>query len=336
MVGHSRNALLALAVTLVTAACGGSPSGPTPPPPPPPAPTLSCPADIEAPARQGEPPAVTYATPTAQGGSAPVAVACTPASGSTFPLGSHTVTCTATDALARTASCTFRVTVSEVPVLGAVRFVAFGDSITEGTTSPDPTTLRLNPPESYPFKLQALLAARYIDQQVTVSNRGKAGEWVRDGERRLPDVLEEEAPQVLLLLHGANDLRNAGHIGDAEAAVPTIIGALEGMVKLANRRGIAVLLATFPPQNPEGSRGAGASGLSELNEEIRKLAADEGATLVDLFGGLGGTPVGSIGVDGLHPTESGYTKIAQIWFDAIKARYEQPGPTAPVLGPFSP
>ena len=43
---------------------------------------------------------------------------------------------------------------------------------------------------------------------------------------------------------------------------------------------------------------------------------------MDLYGGLGGTPTGSIGVDGLHPTDAGYTKIANIWFDAIKREYE--------------
>ena len=56
---------------------------------------------------------VTYATPAGtdeQGGNAPVA--CLPASGSTFPVGSTTVTCTATDAVGHTGTGTFAVTVS--------------------------------------------------------------------------------------------------------------------------------------------------------------------------------------------------------------------------------
>ena len=49
----------------------------------------------------------------------------------------------------------------------------------------------------------------------------------------------------------------------------------------------------------------------------------ERVVLVDLYNGLGGTPAGSIGVDGLHPTETGYTKIANIWFEAIQHEYER-------------
>ena len=41
-----------------------------------------------------------------------------------------------------------------------------------------------------------------------------------------------------------------------------------------------------------------------------------------------GTYVGYIGVDGLHPTPEGYTKIAEIWRDAIQAAYEQPAAPA--------
>ena len=90
------------------------------------------------------------------------------------------------------------------------------------------------------------------------------------------------------------------------------------MIKIAQARGVRVMLANFPPQNPNGSRGGGAEAVVELNNEIAALASDEGVVLVDLYGGLGGTPTGSIGVDGLHPTDAGYTKIANIWFEAIK------------------
>jgi lysophospholipase L1-like esterase len=279
---------------------------------------------VDASAHDGEAPVVNFDAPTAQGGEAPVALACTPASGSTFPVGTNTVNCTATDAAKRSASCSFSVVVSAVPTLAKLKFMAFGDSITEGQTSPDPVVLLLNPADSYPSKLQQLLSARYVDQNITVVNKGRSGEKVHeDGEKRLPEVLDDEKPDVLLLLDGANDLLRAGNAGDPEDAISPIVGSLEEMLQSAKRRKIAVMLATFPPQRRDGRRGAGAPAVPELNEEIRKLAADEGATLVDLYNGLGGTPDGSIGVDGLHPTSSGYTKIAQIWFDAIKHKYEE-------------
>jgi lysophospholipase L1-like esterase len=221
-------------------------------------------------------------------------------------------------------------------VLSSIRFVAFGDSITEGTTSPDPTTLLLSVTESYPYKLQALLSNRYIDQTIVVVNRGKGGELANpSGMARFPKVLDADKPQVVLLLEGANDLRGAASTGLFDAAIERIITALRSMVRAARTRGVRVMLALFPPQNPAGSRGEGADWVPKLNVAIADLAEDENAVLVDLYGGLGGTPVGSIGVDGLHPTDTGYTKIANIWFDAIRRTYEVAGasPTTATASP---
>ena len=145
--------------------------------------------------------------------------------------------------------------------------------------------LLLNLPDSYPMKLQPMLSGRYTDQSVEVINAGCAGEFVDDdsmhcpgGVQRLPGVLDRDRPQVLLLMHGANDL-----LQFEDAAIPGIVGALEQMIGEAQRRNIVVLLATLPPQNPAGSRGAGADELPALNREIVKMAADEGATFVDLL-----------------------------------------------------
>jgi hypothetical protein len=59
---------------------------------------------------------VTYVTPTATDNCPGVTVACVPASGSVFPLGTTTVTCTATDASGNTATCSFSVRVFNVCV----------------------------------------------------------------------------------------------------------------------------------------------------------------------------------------------------------------------------
>jgi lysophospholipase L1-like esterase len=302
-------------------ACGGSPTNPDPVPPP----TVTCPADIQASARLGQPPVIVFDTPVAAGGAAPVSTTCAPASNTAFPLGATRVTCTATDSRGKTGTCGFTVMVSAVPVLSSVRFLAFGDSITEGTTSPDPVTMVLSLTESYPYKLQNLLSGRYVDQTVVVVNRGKAGEPAYPtGMTRFPRELDANNPQVVLLLDGANDLLGAASTGTFNAAIARISTALEEMIQSARARNVQVMLATFPPQNPAGSRGGAAGAVPLMNQEIVRLAAKEGVPLVDLYGGLGGTPVGTIGVDGLHPTDTGYTKIASIWFTAIQRLYEQP------------
>jgi lysophospholipase L1-like esterase len=325
-----------LLVATVLPGCGDSPTEPDPI-----GPAITCPADVEALSHNGQPAVVAYATPVASGGAPPVSTTCAPASGSAFPVGTTRVTCTAVDNRQRSTACAFAVAVAAVPVVSYTRFVAFGDSVTEGTTSPDPTTLLLSLTESYPYKLQNQMTGRYLDQTITVLNRGRAGElaWP-DGVQRFMTVVDADRPEVVLLLDGFNDLLCAASTrppcgrNDPFAAVPVIAGALEDMIHMAQDRGIRVLLANFPPQDPNGSRGDGAAAVPAINAAIAKLAADERVVLVDLYNGLGGTPAGSIGVDGLHPTDSGYTKIANIWFETIQHEYERevgsaaPAPTA--------
>lgn len=319
-------------LALLVAGCGGSSNpGPGPGPVLPPPPTISCPANRQVNAAQGQPTVVEFDAPTTQNGQPPVTVTCAPASGTAFPLGATPVTCTATDAQSRAASCSFTVTVATVPALSVTRFLAFGDSLTEGTISPDTVTLAVSKPESYPAQLQDLLTARYTDQTITVVNEGCGGEFTvgrstfcAGGIERLPGVLDRERPEVLLLMHGANDLRRDSR------TISNIVGAMETMVGQAQNRGVTVIVASLPPQNPDGSRGDAADRLPEYARELQRMAADEGALFVDLFNVLG-TWQGLVGIDGLHPTPAGYQKIAAVWADEIRARFEgaQP-PPAPV------
>ncbi|MBS1791963.1 MAG: HYR domain-containing protein [Acidobacteria bacterium] len=77
-------------------------------------PTITCPANISIPAAAGQCSAVaTYTTPTPTDNCPGATASCMPASGSTFAVGTTTVTCTATDASNNTASCTFTVTVND-------------------------------------------------------------------------------------------------------------------------------------------------------------------------------------------------------------------------------
>lgn len=71
-------------------------------------PTITCPINMTVTATTSTGGVVTYPTPTATNGAT---VTCTPPSGSTFPLGVTTVTCTATNS-AGSASCSFTVTLT--------------------------------------------------------------------------------------------------------------------------------------------------------------------------------------------------------------------------------
>jgi len=209
------------------------------------------------------------------------------------------------------------------PTLGITRILAFGDSMTAGTTSPAfvPFTLTAGRPESYPFKLQTLAAARYTGQTIEVFNAGVPGETTVDGNARFGGVLSESKPQAVLLMEGANDLNHPTLSLD----ITSVTGRMEDMVRLATGRGMQVFLATIPPQRV-GGRNAAAPGLvDKYNGQLKVMAGKKGAIVVDVNALL---PLSLIGQDGLHPTESGYQKLAEIWLDALKAKYETaPAPT---------
>lgn len=319
------------AVVCLTAACGGdTPTAPTGPQIQPF--LIQCPADVVGQSANGAPVSLQVPAPTTSGGVLPVTVSCSPA-GTPFPVGSTRVSCSASDARSAAASCTFNVNVAPPP-LSRTTFLAFGDSMTEGEiTVPAGTSagaigadgfpnfrLIIVPSESYPTKLLALLRARYFTQgqQFIVTNAGKSGEWSIDGAKRLPGVLAATRPQVVLLLAGANDLE----------AQPNSLGlnnatfGLQTMVRTARATGAAVFVATLPPSRPGGRLSLPPSLVQSVNDIIRAGAPVEGATLVDLHAAMAPDATTLIGIDGLHPTEAGYQRMAATFFTAIRTAFE--------------
>lgn len=229
------------------------------------------------------------------------------------------------------AGCSGSPTAPRVPAsLSATRFTAFGDSITWGTSSPPGTAFHPSglfafpeppPSYSYPTQLKALFAVQYPDQTLSVSNEGWPGEAVGDGLTRIPSAMTESNPEVLLLLDGANDL-----LGDPSSATTVYIASkLRDMVRAAKARqpSLQVFLATFPPQT-RGTipydRGAGRAFVPELNQRIAAVASSEGATLVDLYAAFPSDLKPYIGVDGLHPTEVGFTLMAHAFAAVVQQR----------------
>ncbi len=76
-------------------------------------PTITCPSPQTATSPDGNPVNVSYPPPTATDNCPGVTSSCTPPSGSPFPVGTTTVTCTAMDATERSATCNFTVTVAQ-------------------------------------------------------------------------------------------------------------------------------------------------------------------------------------------------------------------------------
>lgn len=332
--------LVMAAGLLALTACGSSP---TTPPPPPAAPVVVCPAPVTIESPDNVPMPVTFTAPSATGGQAPVTVSCSAQSGSNFPLGLSMVTCTATDALQRQNSCSFSVNVTPTPRLAKTTFLAFGDSITAGVKS-DPFVAQqarpfmrlfgLGPSHSYPYKLNDLLGSRYTRQLILVDNEGLGGELASVeltpdersvGEIRIRPVLQMYNPQVLLLMEGTNDLYFGG-----DKAVIYAIPSLDRMIREAQDRGTEVFLATVPPQRPgrRPDRTNVAPLIPGFNEEVRQLALRRNVVLVDVYSALNANLDLYIGDDDLHPTEAGFQKIAETFFDAIRQRLDVTPPSS--------
>jgi lysophospholipase L1-like esterase len=330
---------------LLTARCADKPTAPTPPATD--APRITCPAPQATQSPDGQPVTVTFVSPTVVGGATPVATACAPLTGSKFPAGVNTVACTVTDSQQRSATCTFTVTIQVPPptpsrLLSLTRFTSFGDSITQGKTTAGSLAAQSVEPckepvpndrsTAYPALLQAKLKQQYPAQAqaIAVPNHGCGGDKAADAwaSGRFVSVLTAESPQVLLLFDGANDLS-----GTDTSTITAAVGALRSMVQEARRRGIAVFLATLLPQRgvrctcPDPYRATGPTLVQPANEQIRSLAAAEGATLVDLYQAFGGSPEPYIDTDGIHPTLDGHKVIADAFFASIKARLEIAGTT---------
>jgi lysophospholipase L1-like esterase len=270
--------------------------------------------------------AVTFPTPEARLGQSPVNVACSPESGSTFPIGQSTVRCTATDALNRQAACEFRVTVTKLPQISRLRYMAFGDSITAGEVTFPGSTAGLTsgkqvvvPSAAYPTVLERLLRSRYQFQgdQIFVFNQGLGGEKAVDARSRYISALVALRPDVVLILSGHNDIPSGADGAASGAASEIRIMALE-----ARQRGVRVFIATPVPGRPGGNRTISPFLLLDYANRMRDVAAREGAVLVDLYSAMLPDVQRYIGVDGLHPNEAGYARIADLFFQAIQADLE--------------
>ncbi len=104
------------------------------------------------------------------------------------------------------------------------KILAFGDSLTYGSG--------VDTNESYPSQLADLL-------QITVINAGVSGEDSTEGLERLPRVLQQDKPQIIVICEGGNDiLRNR----DLKKTKKNIAK----MIQLAQKQKVFVILVGVP------------------------------------------------------------------------------------------
>lgn len=166
-----------------------------------------------------------------------------------------------------------------LPSVGAGDVIlAFGDSLTYGTGAAAE--------ESYPQVLAQLIGREVI-------GAGVPGETTIGGLARLPDLLEELRPKIMLLCLGGNDM-----LRKVDPAVTE--RNLRAMIDVAKQRGVAVVLIGVPRPGlfsgnaPVYETLAGEYGLPFENAILKDVLYDN-----------------EFKSDPIHPNAKGYRKMAE-------------------------
>jgi lysophospholipase L1-like esterase len=187
------------------------------------------------------------------------------------------------------------------------RYVALGDSFTEGVGDPDPT--RPNGWRGWADRLAEVLAARSDDF-------GYANLAIRG--RKLPAILAEQvepalalAPDLVTIHGGGNDVLRPKVDLDALAASYD-----EGVGRLA-ASGARVVVFTIADPSNSGVMRVIRGRTAIFNEWVREIAEKHGATLVDLWRIRGWKVEEIMDEDRLHLNAVGHQSIAIAVADAL-------------------
>lgn len=165
--------------------------------------------------------------------------------------------------------------------------------------------------------LQGRLQATYTAQasSIAVINSGEPNERILDGNQRFPGVFASSRAEVVLIMEGVNGLALVGP--DISA------GVMRNMVQTAKTGGSRVFVGSMLPQVAGRPRANTAtSELIAYNATLQEMSRQESVVYVDLYNGMLAEAATLIGSDGLHPTETGYRRIADLFFAAIRTELE--------------
>ena len=164
------------------------------------------------------------------------------------------------------------------PLSSSSVILAYGDSLTYG--------YNVKRSESYPAKLEVLTG-------ISVINSGVSGEVSAQGLKRLPKVLDEHHPQLLILCHGGNDLLRKMDLEEMESNI-------RGMIQLSLDRDIQVILLGVPKP-----------GIFLSSFDVYKKIANSMNIIFieDLISDVLGDK--SLKSDSIHPNKKGYNVMAE-------------------------
>ena len=209
------------------------------------------------------------------------------------------------------------------------RILAFGDSLTAGNVGGELNEGRDKP---YTIRLSKLLKENHPNTSFQLDNKGIYGDLVcGQMTERLPKVLKEYGPyDLVIILGGTNDIIEAKK--GLEETLFQGIKRLHGTVKDHGAKCIALTI----PETDVYFKDFGKKGLSWVKQEgenirlivngkLRSSAKEyaENVILCDLAEkfpqqGLSDEDLEKFWSDGLHFTEEGYNKMAEIIYKDMK------------------
>jgi lysophospholipase L1-like esterase len=215
------------------------------------------------------------------------------------------------------------------PLLLADNILAFGDSLTYGTTSfcgfgGDQCGSRTTP---YAQRLQTWLRARYPTQSVAVQEAGAPGECASAdctsatiaGRDRLPGTIAA-VHDLVVILEGVNDT-------NAISNDTFITDALRVMVQTAKNAGKRVILSGLLPVKLNEDTGiykADPGRIASMNARLLQLALAEDVPFVDMVAAFGSGFQQLLSPDGLHPNDAGYQRMAEAIGNTVVAFFAIP------------
>ena len=188
----------------------------------------------------------------------------------------------------------------------ANRYMAFGDSITEGDRSVGNF--------AYRHTLQAMLEGHFGIAEIL--NQGAGGTTSAQGADRIKFQLSEHEPAIVLIVYGTNDWNSC-----LDPATCFTVESLRRMIQEVRNRRSWPFVATIPPVNTGFDDRAPPSRndwIRDANELIIAMAAEEGAILMDVHAAmLAQGDLAGLFDDHVHPSSSGYDIMAEAMFEAI-------------------
>lgn len=176
--------------------------------------------------------------------------------------------------------------VSLKPLSANAVILALGDSLTYGTGA--------KRDQSYPARLQALISRSVI-------NAGIPGEVSLSGLKRLPGLLQQYRPELLILCHGGNDILRRYDLKQTKAN-------LQKMINLAKDNNTQVLLIGVPQF---GIFLSAAPFYKELAEANQLPLENEALSMI--------LKKSALKSDQIHPNAEGYTVLAEQISDLLKS-----------------